>query len=322
MTTAINLTELVKTYSDEDKARPFRESLRWPSGPICPKCGSVEGAYRLTPKPGSQTRKGLYKCRACRQQFTVTVGTVFEDSHIPLSKWVIGIHLLCASKKGMSAHQLHRMLGLSYKAAWFMAHRIRYAMAPSKIEKLTGVVEVDETYVGGKISNRLRKMGTGRGTINKIPVVSLVQRGGRVVSMPMPRVTADNLRAAIRKHVSTGATIMTDEFPGYKGIGRRYRGGHHTVKHGGHEYVRGNVHVNTAEGYFGILKRGINGVYHHVGQGHLWRYLHEFDYRYNLRMARGIPDGERAAQVVRQVAGKRLMFKPSLVGVGGSRKPA
>jgi transposase-like protein len=312
----MNLADLMAEYGDEDKARAFLESLRWPHGPVCPKCGVVDNAYRLTPRPGSKTRRGLWKCRDCRSQFTVTVGSVMEDSHIPLSKWVIAVHLLAASKKGMSAHQLHRMLGISYKAAWFMAHRIRYAMAPSQHEKLTGIVEVDETYVGGKITNRLRRMGTGRGTVNKVPVVSLVQRGGRVVSMPMPRVTADNLRAAIRKHVSTAATIMTDEFPGYRGLGRRYRGGHHTVKHQGGEYVRGNVHVNTAEGYFGIFKRGINGVYHHVGQGHLWRYLNEFDYRYNNRSALGVEDGERAAQVVRQSAGKRLMFKPSLAGAG------
>jgi transposase-like protein len=311
-----NLMDLVERYGDEDRAREYLEALRWPHGTVCPKCGVEGESYRLNRSAGSSARKGLWKCRACRSQFTVTVGTVFEDSHIPLSKWVIAIHLLCASKKGMSAHQLHRMLGITYRAAWFMAHRIRYAMAPSKIEKLTGVVEVDETYVGGKISNRLRKMGTGRGTVNKIPVVSLVQRGGNVVSMPMARVTADHLRAAIKKHVATSATIMTDEFPGYKGIGRKFRGGHHTVKHQGREYVRGIVHVNTAEGYFGILKRGINGVYHHIGQGHLWRYLNEFDYRYNLRMARGIPDGERAAQVVRQVGGRRLMYRPSLAGAG------
>jgi transposase-like protein len=311
----VNLADLMRQYGDEDKARAFLESLRWPNGPICPRCGSVEGAYRLTPKPESKTRKGLLKCRACRCQFTVTVGTVFEDSHIPLSKWVIAIHLLCASKKGMSAHQLHRMLGISYKAAWFMAHRIRYAMAPSQDDKLGGVVEVDETYIGGKVSNRLSKMGTGRGTVNKIPVVSLLERGGRVRSVPMPKITADNLHALVKKNVRRTATIVTDEYPGYKGLDRKFAG-HQTVKHSEHEYVRGSVHVNTVEGFFGILKRGINGVYHHVGQGHLWRYLDEFDYRYNLSAARGVDDGERAAQLVRQVAGKRLLFKPSSAVAG------
>jgi transposase-like protein len=303
----MNLADLVREYSDEEKARAYLEALRWPRGPICPQCGSVEGAYRLTPKPGSKTRKGLLKCRACRSQFTVTVGTVFEDSHIPLSKWVIAIHLLCASKKGMSAHQLHRMLGISYKAAWFMAHRIRYAMAPSQDDKLGGLVEVDETYVGGKISNRLGKMGTGRGTVNKIPVVSLLERGGRVRSVPMPKITADNLHALVKKNVRRTATIITDEFKGYTGLDRKFAS-HQTVKHGQREYVRGPVHVNTVEGFFGILKRGINGVYHHVGQGHLWRYLNEFDYRYNLR---AVNDGDRAAGVIRQAGGKRLTFKPS-----------
>jgi transposase-like protein len=189
-------------------------------------------------------------------------------------------------------------------------------MAPSQDDKLVGTVEVDETYVGGKVTNRLRKMGTGRGTVNKIPVVSLVERGGRVRSVPMPKITASDLHALVRKNVRRDARIVTDEYPGYKGLDRKFTGGHDTVKHKDKEYVRGDVHTNTVEGYFGILKRGINGVYHHVGKGHLWRYLHEFDYRYNLRSALGIDDGERAAQVVRQVAGKRLMFKPSLAGAG------
>jgi transposase-like protein len=282
----------------------------------------VDNAYRLTPRPGSKTRKGLWKCRDCRSQFTVTVGSVFEDSHIALSKWVIGIHLMCASKKGMSAHQLHRMLGITYRAAWFMAHRIRYAMAPLQDEKLRGTVEADETYVGGRASNKLRKMGTGRGTANKIPVVSLVERGGRVRSFVMPRVTADHLRALLKKNVRRDATLMTDEFPGYQGLDRTFKGGHQTVKHAAKEYVRGVAHVNTAEGFFGILKRGINGVYHHVGQGHLWRYLSEFDYRYNHRTALGINDGERAAQVVRQVGGRRLTYNPSSATAGQSIRPA
>jgi transposase-like protein len=243
----MNLADLMQEYGDEDKARAFLESLRWPHGPVCPKCGVIDDAYRLIPRPGSKTRKGLWKCRACREQFTVTVDSVMADSHIPLSKWVIGIHLLCASKKGMSAHQLHRMLGLSYRAAWFMAHRIRYAMAPSTSanDKLKGVVEADETYVGGKATNRLRKMGTGRGTINKIPVVSLVERGGRVRSFVMPRVTADHLRALLKKNVRRDAAIMTDEFPGYQGIDRTFKGGHQTVRHSTYEYVRGVAHVNT-----------------------------------------------------------------------------
>lgn len=317
-----NLMDLVEQYGDEDAARAFLEGLRWPNGATCPKCGVQGESYRMSRMAGSSSRKGLWKCRACRGQFTVTVGTVFEDSHIALSKWVIAIHLLCSSKKGMSAHQLHRMLGITYRAAWFMCHRIRYAMAPLQDDKLTGTVEADETYVGGKASNRLRKMGTGRGTANKIPVVSLVERGGRVRSFVMPRVTADHLHALLKKNVRRDATIMTDEFRGYEGLERKFTGGHQTVRHSTKEYVRGVVHVNTAEGFFGILKRGINGVYHHVGQGHLWRYLSEFDYRYNMRSALGIDDGTRAAQVVRQVGGRRLMYKPSLAGVARLIRPA
>jgi len=231
---------------------------------------------------------------------------------LKLSKWVIAIHLLAASKKGMSAHQLHRMLGLSYKAAWFMAHRIRYAMAPTYTDKLRGIVEVDETYVGGKVSNRWKKMGTGRGTKNKLPVVSLVERGGRVRSVVMPKVTAHNLHAALKEHVNRNARIMTDDYPAYKGADRHFQS-HETVNHTMKEYrVRGtDIHTNTIEGYFGILKRGINGIYQHVGQHHLGRYLAEFDFRYNHRIALGVNDGERARLIARATYGKRLTFQPS-----------
>ncbi len=306
-----DLMTLVEKYGDEKKAREFLEALRWPHGPICPHCGVVDRAYRLTPRPGSKTRAGLWKCRDCRKPFSVTVGTVMEDSHIKLSKWVIAIHLLAASKKGMSAHQLHRMLGISYKAAWFLAHRIRYAMSPSQHDKLRGTVEVDETYIGGKVTNRLRRMGkSGRGPKDKLPVVALVERGGRVRSIVMPKVTGVNLRGAIREHVAASARIMTDDLQAYKGLNRRFRS-HETVNHSRDEYVRGQVHTNTVEGFFSILKRGINGVYHHVGQYHLGRYLAEFDFRHNHRMALGYSDGERARLIVRAVAGKRLMFQPS-----------
>jgi len=208
--TDVNLMDLAQRFSEEDTARRYLERIRWPHGPVCPKCGSLD-PYKLTPRPGSKTRKGLYKCRACRKQFTVTVGTVLEDSKIPLSKWVIAIHLLCASKKGMSAHQLHRMLGISYKWAWFMCHRIRYAMMTQPTEKLRGVVEVDETYIGGKISNRLAKQGTGRGTVNKIPVVSLIERKGEIRSFPMPKLTLRNLRELMSREISRSATLMTDD---------------------------------------------------------------------------------------------------------------
>jgi transposase-like protein len=297
----VNLADLAAKFSDEDSARSFLESLRWPDGPVCPHCGA-EGAYRLTPKPGSKTRKGVLKCRKCRKQFTVTVGTIFEDSHIPLRKWLLAVHLLCASKKGMSAHQLHRMLGVTYKSAWFMAHRIRYAMTqPPLVDKLAGIVEADETYVGGKARNAKR----GRGAPKKTPVLALVERGGRVKSMPVRRVTAENLNKAFRDYVEPGTRIMTDDWTGYRRLPVEFWN-RDVVKHGEGEYARGDVHVNTAEGYFSLLKRGITGVYHHVGSQHLHRYCAEFDFRYNERH---VSDGLRMVAAIRSAEGKRLTFR-------------
>ncbi len=301
----VNLSDLAFHYSDEDKARGFLEALRWPNGPVCPHCGSAKGAYKLTAKPTSKKpgRAGLYKCKDkdCRKQFTVRVGTIFEDSHIPLSKWLMAIHLLCASKKGMSAHQLHRMLGVTYKSAWFMAHRIRYAMTQEPLHsKLTGVVEVDETYVGGKARH-----GSSRGRMDKPPVVALVQRGGEVRAFPMKRVTEENLRQAIRDHVDPSSRIMTDGHYGYRKVGEEFAE-HQFVSHDRNEWVRGDAHTQTVEGYFSLLKRGIVGTYHHVGDEHLHRYVNEFSFRYN---ARKITDGERAARAIRGAEGKRLMLK-------------
>lgn len=298
----LNLSRLAKHFSDEDSARKLLESMRWPNGVACPHCGGAD-PYRLTPKPGSKTRKGLWKCSQCRKQFTVTVGTIFEDSHIPLSKWLLAIHLLCASKKGMSAHQLHRMLGVTYKSAWFMAHRLRYAMTQEPLaSKLTGIVEADETYVGPKGVHGKH----GRGAGKKVPVVALVERGtGRVRAFPVERVTAANLGAAMREQIDHRATIMTDELNIYEPIGHSFIA-HETVKHGAGEYVRGNVHTNTAEGFFSLLKRGITGVYHHVGKGHLGRYCDEFAFRYEYRKAE---DGGRARLAVLGAEGKRLTYK-------------
>jgi transposase-like protein len=308
----MKLSDLLKRFSDENAAREYLEALRWPNGTVCPHCSVVGEATKLRSMAGSSTRPGVWKCRACRKQFTVTVGSVMEDSHIPLSKWAIAFHLLCASKKGMSAHQLHRMLGIKYESAWFMAHRIRHAMAPSQHEqpdKLRGVVEVDETYIGGKISNRKhhKSKGAGRGPVDKIPVVSLIQRGGKVHSMVMPRVTADNLRKVLRERVSPAARIMTDELGVYQGLEHSFAS-HESVRHSTKEYVRGDVHVNTAEGFFGILKRGVNGVYHHWSQQHLPRYLAEFDFRYNTRKT---DDVDRAEMAIHMSGGKRLTMEPS-----------
>lgn len=303
----LNISQLAKYFSDEDAARELLEKMRWPNGAACPRCGGSD-PYKLTPRATSKKpgRKGLYKCRACRKQFTVTVGTVFEDSHIPLSKWLLAIHLLASSKKGMSAHQLHRNLGISYKGAWFMAHRLRYAMAAGPMaELMTGVVEADETYVGAR-----SKRGTRRGRpgpdSHKTPVVALVERGsGRVRAFTMPRVTSENLRGAILSNVDTSATLMTDEYASYHSVGKSMAA-HGVVKHKADEYVRGNAHTNTVEGFFSLLKRGVNGVYHHVSRGHLNRYCDEFAFRYENRKT---TDAERANLLVLGAEGKRLTYK-------------
>lgn len=291
-------------FTDKNEARLYLERVRWPNGPVCPHCGSEKGHYVLKGKEGSKAsvRQGVWKCKECRKQFSVTVGTVFEKSHIPLNKWLLAAFLLCSSKKGMSAHQLHRMLGVTYKTAWFMFHRLRYAMDQKSEGKFQGTIEADETYVGGKGHGK-----RGRGAENKTPVFALVERNGNVMSMPVQRVTGRNLKSIIRENVETTATIMTDDFPAYWGLEKEFSG-HHVINHGKKEYVRGNVHTNTIEGYFSILKRGIIGVYHHVGKQHLHRYLSEFDFRYN---GRKIDDAERSILALCGIEGKRLMYRDS-----------
>jgi transposase-like protein len=254
---------------------------------------------------GKSHRPGLYYCGACKGQFTVTVGTVFERSKVPLSKWWLAAHLLGASKKGMSAHQLGRMLGVTYKTAWFMTHRIREAMrdlTPSPLGGQNKVVEVDETYVGGKAANRKGKVPP------KQAVVSLVERDGEVRTFHVANVTAKTLRPTIVTAVSRASFLMTDESPVYPKIGREFAG-HGTVNHSAEEYVRAAFwHTNTAENYFSILKRGITGVYHHVSPAHLHRYCAEFDFRYN---ARHETDADRAALMMKGAAGKRLTYRPT-----------
>lgn len=282
----------------------YLESLRWPNGPVCPHCGAKDGHYPLQPKKESNkpVRKGVWKCRVCRKQFSVTVGTVFERSHIPLHKWLLATYLLSASKKGMSSHQIHRMLGVTYKSAWFMTHRIRYAMEQRPSSQLKGTVEADETYIGGKAHGK-----RDRGAENKTPVFALVERGGCVISMPVKRVTGANLKAILRENVDRSTRIITDEFPAYHGLGKEFAS-HKAVNHGKKEYVNGDVHTNTIEGYFGILKLGIIGVYHHVNDNHLHRYLAEFDFRYN---GRTIPDATRSIAALVGIEGKRLMYRDS-----------
>jgi transposase-like protein len=284
------------------------EFLRWGNaGPVCPHCGGVD-PYRLTPKEGSKTRKGVLKCRACRKQFTVTVGTVFEDSHVKLTKWLQAIYLIGASKKGISAHQLHRMLGVTYRAAWFMAHRLRYAMTAGAFT-LKGTVEVDEGYIGGK-----RKGGRGRRPADggrKAAVAVLVERNGNVRAMPMERIDGRSMEREIRNYVEPGTRLMTDETAIYGDIrvkGKQRIAGmeRNTVNHGTGEFVRGDIHTNTAEGFISLLKRGIVGTFHHVGKGHLGKYVSEFESRYNMRK---LPDAQRPLVIVQGAEGKRLTYK-------------
>ncbi|MEQ8250570.1 MAG: IS1595 family transposase [Oceanibaculum nanhaiense] len=303
-----NLTDPI--FNDDDKAREHLEALRWPEGPVCPHCGSYDKIKKLE---GKSTRPGVYKCNACRKPFSVTVGTVFERSKIPLSKWLLATHLLSAPKKGMSAHQLHRMLGITYKSAWFMAHRIREAMRP--IDGSEGplggegkFVEADETFVGGKQKNKHRskraKTPVG-GSWGKETVFSLVERGGNVRSIHTVSVTAATLRPILVAQVDRKSFLMTDDAGQYRYMGREFAR-HEIVNHGIEEYVRGDAHTNTVEGYFSILKRGITGVYHHVSQQHLRRYLGEFDFRYNERK---VSDTERAAKALKGIEGKRLTYR-------------
>ena len=301
-------------FQDAEKAREWLENELWPNGPVCPKCGTVNQATLMH---GETTRSGLYQCNACREPFTVTVGTLYERSHVPLHKWLAATHLMMASKKGMSALEIGRLLGLSKKTAWFLCHRIRESLRETKLATPLGgqnkVVEADETWIGGKEHNKhaSKRQRRGRGPVGKEPVVALVERDGRVRSQHMPEVTAKNLRLALVTQVDRKSYLMTDESGAYKAVGREFSG-HGSVNHSIEEYVRGGFwHTNTVEGYFSILKRGIVGTYHHVSQQHLKRYLAEFDYRYNERVSLGVSDSERMRKSVQGIVGKRLTYRRS-----------
>jgi transposase-like protein len=291
-------------FHDADKAREWLEARLWKDGPVCPKCGTVDQATLMK---GKTTRPGLYQCNACREPFTVTMGTLYERSHVPLNKWLAATHLMMASKKGISALQVGRLLGLSKKTAWFLCHRIRESLRDTKpVSPLGGqnkVVEVDETYVGGKSRNRKNHVPA------KEAVVALVERDGKVRSQHVPDVTGKTLRPMLQAQVDGASYLMTDESPVYPPVARGF-GGHGTVNHSIEEYVRGGFwHTNTVEGYFSILKRGIIGTFHHVSQQHLKRYLAEFDFRYNERNKLGVSDAERFYKAIPGIVGKRLTYR-------------
>jgi transposase-like protein len=288
-----------KVFHDEAKARKWLESHLWADGRICGYCGTVDNS---TPLP---TREGFYQCNApeCRKQFTVMVGTLFERSHIPLNKWLLVAFLMCSSKKGISTHQLHRMIGVSYKSTWFMTHRLREAMRDGKFTGPLGgegkIVEADETWIGGKERNKHvgKRNKKNIGGAGKEPAFALVERGGKVRSFHVPEVNGKTLRPILVAQVSRKSSLMTDEGGQYFHVGKEFDR-HETINHSADEYVRGDAHTNTIEGYFSILKRGIIGTYHHVSQQHLKRYLAEFDFRYNERSALGVDDKERAARLL------------------------
>lgn len=310
MAATVDLTNPI--FTDIEAARKHFESIRWPDGAYCPFCGQMD---TVKPLGGKSMGPGWYHCKDCRKKFTAQVGTIYERSHIPMTKWLLATHLMCASKKGISAHQLHRMLGLPYKTAWFMAHRIREGMrelnpASGSMGGEGKTVEADETFIGGKEKNRHKskraKTHLG-GSWGKETVFSLVERKGRVRSIHTPSVTAATLRPILVDQLEGRTKLVTDDAGQYRHMHRDFQ--HEIVNHGAGEYVRGDAHTNTVESYFAILKRGIMGTYHHVSQQHLKRYLAEFDFRYNERSALEVTDAERAIKAVKGVVGKRVTYQ-------------
>lgn len=305
-------------FTDADKAREHLEAQRWPNGPVCPHCGNAEPA-KIKELKGKAHRPGVFQCNECREQFTVTVGTVFERSKIALNKWLYAVHLMTSSKKGVSAHQLHRSLGVTYKTAWFMAHRICEAMreeigSSSPMGGEGQIVEADETYFGQKETKpKTRTSGEpfkygGKGPATKIAVVSLVERGGRVRSFKVDRADKNTVREIVVTNVRRESRLQTDESRLYTELGGEFAS-HETVQHAAKEYVRGDVHTNSIEGFFGIFKRGMKGVYQHCQEKHLHRYLAEFDFRYNNRIALGIDDTARRDVALKGIEGKRLTYR-------------
>ncbi len=313
----------VMCWTDEE-CRAFLEAQRWPNGPVCPKCGETD-PYTITRKSATKnTVRTLYKCRKCRRQFTATIGTIFEDSHIPLNKWFAAIYLMCSSKKGISAHQIHRSLDVTYKSAWFMCHRVREAMTEADPTQLTGVVEADETYVGGKsrrghpvayherraldleargLTAHQHIKGRPHPRSDKAIVFGILERGGRVRSMTVPESTTATLNPIMIRHIDAKSShLMTDGHPAYKLIRRHLP---HSVINHEIEYVRSDVHTQGIENYWSLVKRGVFGVFHHVGEHYLDQYLREFDFRFNRRK---ISDAERFASLLGQTRGRLTWY--------------
>jgi transposase-like protein len=305
-----------KYFHSEKHAFAHMETILWADGVVCPHCKALDKAGKLEGVKDTKGRErlGLWKCYVCRKQFTCTVGTVFESRHIPLSKMLQALYLLSASKKGCSAHQLHRTLGVTYKTAWFLAHRIREAMRDGTLAPMGGagaIVEADETYFG-KVEVKTSK--GKHGPANKRAVLALVERGGSVRSFHVDKVNQVEVAHIVRTNVSRESRLHTDESRLYTRLGKEFKGGHESVRHSATEYVRYSkagelaIHTNTVEGYFSVFKRGMKGVYQHCGEKHLHRYLAEYDFRYNNRAALGINDEARAERALKGVVGKRLTY--------------
>ena len=306
----LNLATLLPLFTDENKARQFLESKRWPDGPVCPDCGEPD-PYHLTAKPDSKSpvRPGVYKCKACQKQFTVRIGTIFEESKLPLSKWLMAIHLMTSSKKGISSHQMGRELGVTQKTAWFLNHRIREAMRQEPMAGLLkGTVELDETYIGARKPRHKGTSKRGRGT-NKKPVMVLVERDGNARTVVIDRVDSATLKGAARAHVASSASIVTDDWASYNGLDKEFCS-HEVVCHSSGEYARTgqqgeSIDTNTAESFFALLKRGHYGTFHSFSREHTHRYCDEFSFRWDRRK---ISDGERMVEAIKGAEGKRLMY--------------
>ena len=304
-----------KEFHDEQSAVAFVEAHVWTDGPVCPRCGSMD---RIGALNGKSTRIGTYKCYECRKPFTVKIGTIFEDSKVPMHLWLQAMYLICACKKGISANQLHRTLGVTLKTAWFMGHRIREAMRTGNMMPFGtggGVVEIDETFIGNDRSIKPKGEKKGRGYAHKFKVLSLVDRAtGQARSAVVDDLKATSLMPILQKNIREEANVMTDEAGQYTHL-RKHFASHCVVHHNRGEYGCGETHTNTIEGYFSIFKRGMKGIYQHCSKRHLHRYLAEFDFRYNNREANGLSDPERFAIMLPGVVGKRLTYRDSFVSV-------
>lgn len=322
----LDLTDPI--FHDETKAREWLEQTRWPNGVACIHCGGL----RVAPMGGKKHRPGLFYCPDCRGQFTVKTGSVMESSHVPFAKWVLAVRLMGSSKKGFSAHQLHRSMGVTYKTAWFIFHRLREAMADPSAPPVGGegkIVEADEAYHGRrKAPSEMSVQRKGRpytkggvnGSRQKRPIVALVERGGEARVTHMGHVTSKNIGTFMAKAVDTKSRLMTDESRLYTSLGKEFTS-HESVNHAGKEYARGDVNTNTVEGMFGVFKRGMTGVYQHCGEQHFQRYLDEFTFRFNNRTKLGVDDAERAEKMVKAMEGKRLTYR-RIAGQGESLEGA